>query len=270
MSGSDAVWTPETVRRFWAYSRRSDAFVDDCFSRALGGPIVHLLERGGVLFPGARVVDFGCGPGFLLEFMSGRGARLSGFDPSSDAEAAAQARLEPNSDWQGCLDHDRLASGGYDGTFDLVTCVEVVEHVFDDDLHDVLSTIRRLLKPGGALFVSTPHDENLAANHVYCPFCDTSFHRVQHMRRFTVDDLGTLLRTTGLEVEICTATNFNWFGLQAPASLLDWSARTVGVRVADAYRSLVDRLRPARIDRSARYRRFFGAGPHLIGVARLP
>jgi hypothetical protein len=90
------------------------------------------------------------------------------------------------------------------------------------------------------------------------------------MRRFTEDDLRKLLLNSGFEVEICTATNLNWFGLQAPASLLDWSPRSIGVRVADACRSLVDRLRPARIDRSARYRRFFGTGPHLIGIARSP
>lgn len=263
-------WTPEAMRRFWDYSRRSNAFLEDCFSRAMGGNIVRFLEIDGLMRPHMRVLDFGCGPGYLLEFMSGRGAVLAGYDPSTEAEAVARSKLESRLDWSGCLDHDRLARGEYDGTFDLITCVEVVEHVLDDDLLEVLSMIRRLLRPGGALFVSTPHEEDLEANRVYCPFCDTSFHKVQHVRSFSMEELRETLDVAGLVVEICAATDLNWFGLEAPGSILDWSGRTVALGVADACRTLVDRLRPRRIDQSARYRRFFGAGPHLIGVARSP
>ena len=104
-----------------------------------------------------RVVDVGCGGGILTEALSKRGAHLTGIDAADRVIACAKQHAVT----QG-LDIDYHVSTAEAwlqenpdraGTFDVVTCLELIEHVADPAaLIDTLST---LLKPGGDLFLST-------------------------------------------------------------------------------------------------------------------
>ncbi len=113
----------------------------------------YIEERAGGL-AGQRIVDIGCGGGILAESMALRGAQVLGIDMSEAPLAVAQLhQLESGAE----LEYRRttaeeLAESEPSG-FDVVTCMEMLEHVPDPD-----STIRacaQLIKPGGHLFFST-------------------------------------------------------------------------------------------------------------------
>lgn len=109
--------------------------------------------QSGGLF-GKRILDIGCGGGILTESMAARGADVTGIDMASASLEIAQLHsLESGVkvDYQ-CISAEQMAIE-QPGTFDIVTCMEMLEHV-----PDPLSIIRScvaLVKPGGKVFFST-------------------------------------------------------------------------------------------------------------------
>lgn len=102
---------------------------------------------------GKRALDVGCGAGLLCEPLRRLGADVTGVDASAQNIAAAMAHAEG-----GGLDIDyragELGSLGL-GTFDLVTCLEVIEHVADKQ-HFMAQLVAHLA-PAGLLVLSTPN-----------------------------------------------------------------------------------------------------------------
>ena len=102
---------------------------------------------------GKTALDIGCGAGLVCEPLARLGARVTGVDAAAQNVAAAAAHAE-----QAGLDIRYMAGelAGLDiGTFDLVTCLEVVEHVADKPAF--LAQIAERLAPGGLLVLSTPN-----------------------------------------------------------------------------------------------------------------
>jgi 2-polyprenyl-6-hydroxyphenyl methylase/3-demethylubiquinone-9 3-methyltransferase len=103
---------------------------------------------------GQRVVDVGCGGGLMAEALHRAGARVTAVDLApSMIEVARLHALEQgfDIDYRVASSTDLLAADT--GAFDVVTCMEMLEHVPDPDR--TLAELGRLLRPGGALFVST-------------------------------------------------------------------------------------------------------------------
>ena len=103
---------------------------------------------------GKRVLDVGCGGGILTEAMARKGAAVKGIDlAEKPLKVASLHKLESGVavDYE-CVSAEDLALRE-PGSFDLVTCMEMLEHV-----PDPASTVRAcaaLVKPGGRLFFST-------------------------------------------------------------------------------------------------------------------
>jgi 2-polyprenyl-6-hydroxyphenyl methylase / 3-demethylubiquinone-9 3-methyltransferase len=103
---------------------------------------------------GAQVLDVGCGGGLLCEALARAGAKVTGIDlaPGMVDVAllhAAEQRLDIS--YQ-VASAEELAERKPAG-FDVVTCMEMLEHVPDPER--MMKTLGTLVKPGGALFVST-------------------------------------------------------------------------------------------------------------------
>jgi len=98
-------------------------------------------------------LDVGCGGGLLSEALAKEGADVTAIDLSADLIDAAKAHAnqsELNIDYQ----HRRISEQAeLDKRFDVVTCLEMLEHV--DDPTTIIEQCVRCLKPGGSLFVST-------------------------------------------------------------------------------------------------------------------
>jgi arsenite methyltransferase len=107
---------------------------------------------------GERVLDIGCGPGFLCESMAaavGAKGRVTGIDISGDLIALCRSRDPP--DFLSYAVGDATDIAQRDAAFDVVVCTQVAEYVGDVDR--VLAETFRVLKPGGrALFIATDWD----------------------------------------------------------------------------------------------------------------
>ena len=103
---------------------------------------------------GSRVLDVGCGGGILSEAMADRGAEVLGIDLSDKALKVAQLHLLESGRRVAyrkvpveTLAHEQP------GSFDVVTCMEVLEHV--PDPASQVQACAHLLKPGGHAFFAT-------------------------------------------------------------------------------------------------------------------
>ena len=103
---------------------------------------------------GKTVLDVGCGGGILAESMTGRGAAVTGIDLAEKSLKVAKLHLlesGANVDYQ-CIPVETLAAE-YPASFDVVTCMEMLEHVPDPE--SVVRACAELVKPGGWVFFST-------------------------------------------------------------------------------------------------------------------
>jgi 2-polyprenyl-6-hydroxyphenyl methylase/3-demethylubiquinone-9 3-methyltransferase len=102
----------------------------------------------------ARVLDVGCGGGILTEALAKSGAVVSGIDMApKPLEVAKLHRFESELDIEYLKSTVEDYADQHEGEFDVVTCLEMLEHVPSPD--SVIEACKRLLKPGGHLFLST-------------------------------------------------------------------------------------------------------------------
>ncbi len=101
-----------------------------------------------------KVLDVGCGGGILSEAMAEKGARVTGIDMGELPLSAAREHLAV-SGWD--IRYRKMSveemAREKPGAFDVVTCLELLEHV--PDPASVVASCARLLKPGGDLFFAT-------------------------------------------------------------------------------------------------------------------
>lgn len=138
---------PEALHdRDWRETKASDAF----FERAPRYPdVADVIAR---LQP-RRLLDVGCGSGYLAKLLKARvpGLAVDGVDIST--AALDRARAYVNEAWQVDLDKADLPVSSEE--YDTVTCVEVLEHLYDPD--HALREIARVLASGGRAVVTVPN-----------------------------------------------------------------------------------------------------------------
>jgi len=122
-----------------------------CLNPVRYGYFTRTLQK--MHLPGKRVLDIGCGGGFLAEEFARDGFVVTGIDPAAHSINAAKRHAATTS-----LEIDyRIGKGETlpfaDGAFDIATCCDALEHV--DDYVQVVSEITRILKPGGVFFYDT-------------------------------------------------------------------------------------------------------------------
>lgn len=103
---------------------------------------------------GKRVLDVGCGGGILAESMAERGAEVTGIDMGEAPLAVARLHLREVGlfvDYQHST--AEAFAGAHPGEFDVVTCLEMLEHV--PDPASVIAACAQLVRPGGHVFFST-------------------------------------------------------------------------------------------------------------------
>ncbi len=163
---------------------------------------------------GAEVIDVGCGGGILAESLARSGARVTGIDVAPRVLATARLHLHESGlevDYREITVEDMARDRG--GQFDVVTCMEMLEHVPDPS-----SSVRAcaaLLRPGGQLFMSTlnrtPASFLLAivgAEHV-ARVVPRGTH--QYSRFIRPSELAAWLRASGLVVEDVRGVHYNPF-----------------------------------------------------------
>ena len=112
----------------------------------------YIRER--VPLDGRKIIDIGCGGGLLSESLAELGGQVTGIDMGEAPLTVARLhRLETGIE----VDYQRSTAEQmaeqYPETFDICTCLEMLEHV--PDPASVIEACARLVKPGGQLFFST-------------------------------------------------------------------------------------------------------------------
>ena len=159
--------------------------------------VVRLIHRkayteAAKLAEGRSVLDVGCNDGYGTVLLAARARSAAGVDVSSTAIEAARAR-EPG----GAIDF-HVTDGQHldfpDGSFELVTAFQVIEHVAD--VSGFLAEVDRVMAPGATLVLTTPNaairlDPGMAP---WNPF---------HVHEYTADELRRILagRFDRVEVE---------------------------------------------------------------------
>ena len=131
-------WTEENIKRGY-HSSAADA---------------HKTSELGLM--GKKVVDVGCGGGILSESMARRGADVTGID-LGEANLKAASLHAKQSGLEQTLRYQHIAveefAAAHAGEFDVVTCMEMLEHVPDPSA--IVKACFDLLAPGGICILST-------------------------------------------------------------------------------------------------------------------
>lgn len=156
---------------------------------------------------GRSVLDVGCGTGGMLPLLSEFADTVTGLDMSAEAAAHAQATAPAGVTARVGKIPDDIPQ---DGSLDLVTAFDVIEHIGDDVA--ALQCLRRALDPeSGLLLVTVP-----AYQWLWSPHDDLN----QHKRRYTYRTLQASLRAGGFQVEHMSYFNTWLFPVVAAVRLM--------------------------------------------------
>ena len=167
-----------------------------------------------VALEGKHVLDIGCGGGILSESMAARGAHVTGIDLSEKALGVAKLHLLESG---ASVDYRHIAAEDLarsePGTYDLVTCMEMLEHVPDPSL--TVKACAALARPGAHLFFSTIN-RNLKS-YVFAVIGAEYILRLlprgthEYARFIKPSELVRMCRDAGLDVFAITGMSYNPF-----------------------------------------------------------
>lgn len=153
--------------------------------------IFRLIEP----YLGARVLDVGCGTGNFIEYLSGR--KILGLDVNSTYLSIARRKFKNNKDVQFAqFDLGKSFKKFKKFKPDTVICVNVLEHVKDDE--KLIRECSSLLPPNGKLIFFTPAIPSLFGE------MDRTY---GHFRRYTRKELSEKMKKNGVAVDRCEYLN---------------------------------------------------------------
>ncbi len=209
------VWNRQHSERFWNFLSAREDYDTNNFSNLVGDTLIKLARKQRVPLSG-KVLDFGCGPGILLEKLLTAGATCQGVEISPATAKMATQRLQHEPQFLGVTLLEDLPLPMENNSFDVIFLLETIEHLLNDELNVVLRELWRMLKPGGYIIITTPNEENLIPGNVICPECGCIFHRGQHVRSWDRDSLNSLIEAFGFHTVLCKAVTLR------PASKLNF------------------------------------------------
>jgi 2-polyprenyl-6-hydroxyphenyl methylase/3-demethylubiquinone-9 3-methyltransferase len=159
-----------------------------------------------------QVLDVGCGGGILSESMALRGGIVTGIDMAPAPLEVARLHLHESGarvDYRQIAAEDLL--GEQAGHWDVVTCMELLEHV--PDPARLIQSCAELVRPGGHVFLSTINRNPMA----YLQAIIGAEYLLQLLPRGTHDyarfirpaEIGRWLRQAGLELQDMTGLSYN-------------------------------------------------------------
>lgn len=174
---ADLLLDDRGLREYWRW----------CDAKLL--PLVNDLPRD------AAILEIGCGPGYFLRYLAGKGfGAARGVDISTEQVALAR-------------EHGVAADvrdvyeelHGLRERLDLIVALDVVEHFSKEENLRLFAAMRDALRPGGLLLLQTPNGEALMPG--------PNIHGdLTHLTIFTANSLGQILRRTGFHEPVFRET----------------------------------------------------------------
>jgi 2-polyprenyl-3-methyl-5-hydroxy-6-metoxy-1,4-benzoquinol methylase len=208
----EVEWTAEKSRRFWDYHSSNPSTI--FFGFNAGTYVARRLLKEVSASADARFLDFSCGQGdviaALLPHLRGD-QKVHAVDFSDALVRAVTERFKGEPRFTGATLIGALPSSLPAGHFEVVFATEVIEHLLDDELDRMLAECRRVLKPGGRVFFTTPNEEDYEASKMMCPDCGCIYHKWQHVRTWTAEGLRQRMDAAGLRTWSVKAVSWlNW------------------------------------------------------------
>jgi SAM-dependent methyltransferase len=265
---TESDWTPEHIRRLWDWYSTNPHIQASYFSFLVGNGIVNFLEATGKLR--GRALDYGCGLGYLLShFLKKNKLECYGVDFSEESVLKAKIRLGSHPNFREVVAIHNQSVPYPDNFFDVITLVETIEHLSNEKAIEVLGEIKRLVKPGGIILITTPFAENLEVDTIYCPFCNSEFHKWQHLKSYSRESLTSLVTHAGLKVQFCQNMDFLKFQEHVDFSLLSLSGEKLIGLLMSLERNCLDWIFPRQFPngRDLSHKIKSGTGQHLCLLA---
>lgn len=192
----------------------------------------RIIRRFSLPHPGDRVLDVGCGSGVIASLLAQCGAHATGVDANPQAiEYASKTFRHATLDFRlGSVEELDFTPD----SIDRIYCLELIEHLYENQVSDLLRAMHHLVKPGGTVMLTTPNYRGL------WPMIELTMDILklapqmdeeQHVTRFHHARLRQMLEATGWRVE--RLTTFSTF---APfVSVINW-------KLAEQCAALEDRL----------------------------
>jgi SAM-dependent methyltransferase len=142
------------------YEATSERMQEDAYVSSPGDFLIYALhvatyDWAARRADGAAVLDYGCGTGYGVARLAESAASVVGVDVSAAAVSYAESRYPAeNARFQQIAPIEQGPLPFPDGSFDLVTSFQVIEHVPSPDAY--VAEVRRVLKPGGTFLCVTP------------------------------------------------------------------------------------------------------------------
>lgn len=215
-------WSEDQLRTLLNSVRLEDAPVDEMkgYVGADFKRFVYTLdlvpERAGI-----KLLELGANPYFttvLLTKFRQANLELANYFDGAQRESAQQVFIEQTGETltfpfrQFNVETDRFPYE--DNSFDVVLFCEIIEHLLSDPVH-ALTEIKRVLKPGGSLILTTPNvarlenaEKILAGQNIYDPYSGYGPYG-RHNREYTEKDLCNVLSENGFRVETMFTADVN-------------------------------------------------------------
>jgi 2-polyprenyl-3-methyl-5-hydroxy-6-metoxy-1,4-benzoquinol methylase len=137
------------------------------------------------------ILDLGSGIGAFLDVMKTKGWQVKGIEPDEDARNLAKTLYGLN------IEEPSVLNKLQDASFDAITLWHVLEHVHQ--LHDYIEHLKRLLKPGGKLFIAVPNYQSRDAG-IYRSHW-AAYDVPRHLYHFSPKSIEHLMQMHRLKVE---------------------------------------------------------------------
>lgn len=207
----EIIWDDEKVARLWDFYSRTFPYNEAYFTKSVGRDVLRKTRNIVGNLNGLTILDFGCGPGFLVEHIVNiniKPKKYIGLDFSKKSiDMLLTKKDKVKFPIEGIL-ITKLPSPLEKSIIDLCFLIEVVEHLNDDHLDKTLLEIYRVLRPGVKLIITTPNKEDLRLSMNFCPECGCIYHKWQHVRSWDKFSLKNTVEAYGFKSIKILETNF--------------------------------------------------------------
>lgn len=202
MTIKEMEWTKEQIKAFWDYQSQ---FKENYFTHRYEKSLLDVI--GEECAQGGKILDFAAGAGTIIEKLLSRGFQVAATDTSPDSVNSINRKYTGREGFIGAYvsDDDEYK----DEKYDFILFFEIIEHLRRKEIAGILSELRQHLKPGGKIFITTPNNEDLEVEKVFCPHCSHTFHRWQHLQSFDTESLKACLVDNGLCPSKIVTTDFS-------------------------------------------------------------
>lgn len=192
-------WDDIKVARFWNVIAKNKAIAETYFTKMVGKEVLSDINNS-IGLNNKKVLDYGSGPGYLFKHIIDHGYELDYYalEFSEDSVKKIEELYSHHKNFRQAFYVSKFPVS-IPQKFDLLICCEVVEHLTEDMLGNFINEAKNLLAKGGQIYITTPNEEPLEMSKVNCPDCGCTFHRWQHVRKWSTESLSSFMEKNGFE-----------------------------------------------------------------------